>query len=201
MKAASFANTMSNKSLDVHNCPMPTDLKLPRLVIFLGDFTHAQKFASHILEESFHTRNPNERNSLMHLAFTTSLIVSYARPFGPNYELGNEDPSETEGGNKSCRRSRRSKSSLDSHVANVLRAPEELQLHDKVLELRDTAYGHSDAIAHLFNDTDYDGKGMKVKKYPYVPLTELETRNLKRIIAKWIAYLKAERSKLSIAVP
>ena len=46
------------------------------------DFKQAQRFARYILRRKLHdVRNPHAVAKLVHLAFNTSLIVAYCRPF------------------------------------------------------------------------------------------------------------------------
>jgi len=149
-------------------------IQLPRLNIYLSDFRQSQKFAVYILEKRLHNKK-TKLSKLVHEAFNTSLIVSYSRPF----KLSNEFSGQ-------------GKSSLQS-TAKVLN-DDEIKLHEKVIDMRDRAHGHSDARSHLFEGLDFNKLG--IMKYPFMPLSKLETENLKIMIEKWIAYLKEERSKL-----
>lgn len=151
-----------------------------RLNIFLSDFKQSYKFVVYILEKRLHNKK-SELSRLVHQAFNTSLIISYSRPFKLNKELLGQ-----------------SKSSLKQHVGEVLNE-DEIKLHEKVIDKRDTAYGHSDARAHLLEGLDYNdsnSKRIKLMKYPFAPLNETETQRLKIMIKKWITYVKGEQSKL-----
>jgi hypothetical protein len=56
--------------------------RLSRLNIFWVDFKQAQRFALFIVRRKLHTvKNPQAVAKLIHLAFNTSLIVAYSRPF------------------------------------------------------------------------------------------------------------------------
>lgn len=110
--------------------------KRTRLSISLGDFRQARRFASFILRRQLHTKTQTDYVQLLHLAFNTSLVVSYSRPFSSNRDL------------------HKARSSLKSLVLAVLTA-DEIALQEKVLEVRNTAYGHSDASSHLITQIDY----------------------------------------------
>lgn len=148
---------------------------LPRWFFDLGDFRQAHEFAGHILKRKWHRKKETPVKSLEHRAFNTSLIVAYARPFHNNKNLENEP-----------------RSSLRKQVAQVLNETE-IELHDRILRLRNTVYAHSDAIAHRVLNNDYR---------TFIPirvvenLSEPEVRLLKSMAKKWDDYLGVERSKL-----
>lgn len=156
---------------------MSNQLQGPRLSIFLGDFKQARRFAAFILRKKLHVKSPTDLRELTHLAFNTSLVISYSRPFSSNKDVD------------------KARSSLRDSVSTVL-AQDELPLHKKILGLRDTAYGHSDASSHLLPQVDYTGSGVKFMKYAFIPLDQEETRRLNAIIGKWITFLEAERIRL-----
>src|SRR2546426_539151 len=54
--------------------------RLPRLYIYLNDLRDARKFVAYILKKGLHDKK-TELKQLEHLAFNTSLIISYSRPF------------------------------------------------------------------------------------------------------------------------
>ena len=150
---------------------------LPRWCIDLEDFNQAREFATHILKRKWqHDHKESPVKSLEHRAFNTSLIVSYARPFHNNRNLHDEP-----------------KSSLRKHVAEVLNETE-IELHDRILSLRDTVYAHSDAKAHRVPNWDYV-RGFTPRRV-VENLSELDVRLLKRMAKKWIDYLRLERSEL-----
>ena len=73
--------------------------------------------------------NPQSGSGLVHLAFNTSLIISYSRPFHKNRE-GSGLPYAR----------------LTSDLADLNDA--ELAFHQRIIDKRDQAYAHSDAIEH-----------------------------------------------------
>jgi hypothetical protein len=150
---------------------------LPRWCIDLGDFRQAKEFAGHILKRKWQNEiNETPVQSLEHRAFNTSLIVSYARPFHNNMNFEDEP-----------------KSSLRKHVAEVLNE-NEIELHDRILRLRDTVYAHSDASAHRVSNAD---SALTIIPMRVVEnLSESEVRLLKCMTKKWSDYLGIERSKL-----
>ena len=157
---------------------MKNQLERPRLSISIGDFKQARTFASFIIQKRLHTKSQTEYVRLLHLAFDTSLIVAYSRPFSWNNDLAN------------------GKSSLRHLITTVL-TPDEVILHDKILGLRNTAYGHSDASSHLFSSNP----DFKLMKDAFTSLTLDETRRLSTILRKWIGCLEQERNQLKRPVP
>jgi hypothetical protein len=156
---------------------MKNELESTRLSISLGDFKQARKFVSLILRRQLHSKTRTDYVELLHLAFNTSLIISYSRPFSWNSDLHN------------------GRSSLKSLVPRVL-TPDEIALHNEILELRNTAYGHSDASSHLLPQIDYARSGLKLMIYAFTPLNYAQTRRLNTMLRKWIEYLEAERNRL-----
>lgn len=158
-----------------------TKTRRSRLNIFLGDFYEARRFADSILNRNLHKSNDHESMTrLKHLAFNTSLIVSYCRPFHksndqdgqPRVKLGDDD------------------------VATVLDA-QEADLHNSVFTKRDQAFAHSDSIAHEIQGWDYSGRTIMLYKFGREPLTKQETQTLSRMIRKWINHLEELRKDSS----
>jgi hypothetical protein len=150
---------------------------LPRWFIDLRDFQQAQAFALHILKRKWrHDKKEPPVASLEHQAFNTSLIVAYARPFHKNKNFKDEPDS-----------------SLRKDVAQVLNDAE-VELHNRILKLRDSVCAHSAAAAHRIPNWNY--------ALPFTPilpvenLSEADVRLLKSMTKKWIDRLKVERSKL-----
>ncbi len=153
--------------------------RLSRLNIFLVDFRQAHTFATYILKKKLHdVKGERAKSKLVHLAFNTSLIVSYSRPF-----------------HKSNERDGLSRVWLRDATNEVL-SDTEKSLHTKILKLRDQTFAHSDAVAHEIPGFDYSGKSVQFYKLAFAPLSKDETRTLKTILMKWIDYLEIERSVL-----
>jgi hypothetical protein len=153
------------------------EFRRSRLNIFLGDFYEARRFANYIVNRNLHKSNDRESmTGLKHLAFNTSLIVSYCRPFHgsndqdgkPRVKLGKTD------------------------VAAVLDARES-DLHNSIFDKRDRAFAHSDSIAHEIQGWDYSGRAVMLYKFGREPLTKQETQTLRRMIRKWIKHLEELR--------
>jgi hypothetical protein len=87
-------------------------------------------------------------------------------------------------------------SSLKSCAATVLTDSEDLNLHNKVLSLRLKVYAHSDGDSHLLTGFNYNGPGPKFTNDPFAMLDQWETRRLKSICDRWIAYLEEQRAAL-----
>ena len=107
------------------------------------------------------------------------MVVSYSRTFGPNRNFEGQGIS-----------------SLKKHVTDVL-TTEEVELHNRVIRLRDTAHAHSDARSHLLEGYDYN-KYMTLMQI-IEPLDKSSVEKLKIMIEKWFKYLEAERSRLKEA--
>jgi len=88
--------------------------------------------------------------------------------------------------------------SLRSHVADVLSGTENV-LHERVLDKRDQAFAHSDAIAHEFGGMDYTGRFMMFYKGAFDPLTKDETQMLRRMIKKWIDHVEKLRTEVRLS--
>jgi hypothetical protein len=147
---------------------------LPRWCIDLSDFRQAKEFAEHILKRKWQQDlDETPVQSLEHRAFNTSLIVSYARPFHNNKTLKDAP-----------------KSSLRKQAVEVLNEAE-IELHDRILRLRDTVVAHSDGRAlKVFSSGSLTF--MRVVEN----LSESEVRLLKSMSKKWIDYLGIEKSEL-----
>ncbi|HXD31566.1 MAG TPA: hypothetical protein VN643_10640 [Pyrinomonadaceae bacterium] len=169
---------MTDEEIDTSDIPPQSDAffaqakwRLPRLYIDRMDLLSAKKFANRILKKSWHDKNQTATRTLDHLAFNTSLIISYSRPFSRNRNFKNEPVS-----------------SLKKETGKVLNEAE-TELHNKILEMRDTAYAHSDASTRRL--------GNQHRFFLGVPnLSKPETVILEVIIGKWIEYLNKEIDNL-----
>lgn len=178
---------MTDKEINTSDIPPLDDAffaaaqwRLPRLYIYLNDFRQARRFADYILKRGLHNKKKTElaraRQELVHLAFNTSLIISYSRPFHFNKNFKGQP-----------------ESSLRKHACEVLNEAE-VEMHSRVLGMRDTAYAHSAARSHLFEGFDYRKSVALMRSVE--TLDKAETSTLKIMIKKWIGYLEIEKSKL-----
>jgi hypothetical protein len=93
-----------------------------RLHVSSLDLSSAKQYACHLLKKGWHSA-PYERRGSIYMqqsAFTTSLVVSYARPFSNSYGWP-QFPEEF-----------------------WQYSPQQNQLHQKLIELRDQVFAHSD---------------------------------------------------------
>lgn len=149
------------------------EIRASRLNIYLFDFRQARNFADYILNKRLHeVKDPQAKAKLVHLAFNTSLIVSYSRPF----HLSNEG--------EGLRRV-----SLRQQVSDVLDDTESV-LHARAIHKRDQALAHSDATAHEIEGINYSGRTVPFYKSAFDPLTRDETRVLRGMVRKWIKHLE-----------
>ena len=94
-----------------------------RLYVSAGDFSLAKQYAEHLLKKGWHAA-PYERRGTIYMqqsAFTTALIVSYARPFTKSKGWP-KFPQEFIAYDESAN-----------------------QLHKKIMDLRHQVYAHSDS--------------------------------------------------------
>jgi hypothetical protein len=144
---------------------------LPRARVDRIDLIRARRLAAHVLAELLAKRWSNRKENLAHDAFNIALIVSYAKPFSSNRDLEGQR-----------------EESLDRRVAiTEILNEEEVDLHKRVKELRNSHYAHSDAASILVKGFDYSREWSLMKKE--LNLTRDEVESLKKIIDKWIKYL------------
>lgn len=146
--------------------------KLNRLYISQSDLLIAQRFAKYILNKGL-TDKTDKESKLVLLAFNTSLIVSYIRPFSSNKEEGEKYSSP---------------SIFLTDVDKVLDNQEERRLHEQIRVSRNQEYAHSDFSAYslgsnivgLLNDPFFD------------LLTKDQVNMLATMIKKWLAHIDKE---------
>jgi hypothetical protein len=170
---------MTDDEIDMSDIPPLTDAffeharkVLPRIYIDRLDLIEARKFAAYILGKGW----PNKKEQLAHAAFNTALIISYARPFSMRKDL-----------------KRQGEFPLEKQVAGVLIEKEEIALHERIKEMRDESFAHSDARSHLFEGFDYSNHFSFFKLE--LPLSQPETSLLATMIQKWINYLDTQIAK------
>jgi hypothetical protein len=145
---------------------------LPRVRVDRIDLIRARNFAAHILKKGWSNKKP----SLVHDAFNIALIVSYVKPFSSRRNL--ED---------------RNESRLDEPLEIIdLLNEEERKLHDRVKELRNKSFAHSDASSVLIKGVDYSKDFCLMKAELNLARNEVEL--LKKMIDKWIKYLDEQIS-------
>src|SRR6267142_2594527 len=145
---------------------------LPRVRVDRIDLIRARNFAAHILKKDW----SNKKTSLVHDAFNIALIVSYVKPFSSRRDL-----------------EERNEFRLDEQVeiTNVLNE-EERRLHDRVKQLRNRSFAHSDARSVLIKGVDYSKDFCLMKME--LNLSRNEVESLKKMINKWIKYLDEQIS-------
>lgn len=180
---------MTDEEIDTSDIPPLDDdffarakWRLPRSYIDRNDFLQARKLAVYILNRKLHDKRKTEearaRQQLVHLAFNTSLVVSYSRPFHWNKNLKGEPDS-----------------SLRKCVGEVLSSAE-IQLHKKILKQRDTTYAHSAASSHRIENFDYTRHFALM--HVVENLTKSEIAMAQVISEKWIKYLDKVVSSIKL---
>lgn len=151
-------------------------LRPSRIDIILNDFRDAKRFAAHILDSKLHSKK-SARSQLIHRAFNTALVIAYARPFSATKESENARP----------------RILLGTDVVDAVLVTDEKVLHNAVITLRNTVFGHSDASAYEFPGFNYNSNLVRIYKSAKDPLSEESTRRLKTLSVKWLSYVKAQR--------
>jgi hypothetical protein len=140
---------------------------LPRVRVDRIDLIGARKFAVHILAKGW----SNKKSSLVHDAFNIALIVSYTKPFSIRRDLEGRDEFRP-----------------DERLENTdILNEEERTLHDRVKELRNKSFAHSDARSGLLKGFDYSKDTCFFRAELNLARDEVEL--LKKMIDKWIKYL------------
>jgi len=157
--------------------------RLSRLNLFLMDFRDAQKFVHYIIRRKLHTvKNDRAVATVVHLAFNTSLVVAYSRPFHKS--------------NDQIRDGKKVRVWLRDAVDSVIDTPADKALHNKVIKLRDATFAHSDSAAREIEGFNYEQNSILFYKAPVEVITREETQQLGKMIEKWIAHLEQQRSEM-----
>lgn len=169
---------MSEAEIDTSDIPLLDDAffaravkVLPRVRIDRLDLIHARKFAAYILARGW----SNKKANLAHDAFNIALIVSYVRPFISSQDLNGkrEEP-------------------LDRRIeAGLVLDKEEIALHNRVRNLRNKYYGHSDADSLLNQGMDYRKDLLSIFKAE-LNLSTDEVALLTKTIDKWLKHLNSQ---------
>ncbi|RVH23021.1 hypothetical protein [Sinorhizobium meliloti] len=124
-----------------------------KLRISCMDIAHALQCARFLIKKGWHSFEWERRGSiyLQQSAFTTSLIVSYARPFTPA----------------------RSLPGLPSRL--IKWTEEEKALHDKIMSLRNEVYAHSDGTSYSFQPWQSEDFATIIERWPHRRLSKDDT--------------------------
>ena len=154
--------------------PTPSGRLFKRLYISLQDLGTARQFAEYLLKKRWHYDAWEKRGSiyLQQSAFTTSLIVFYARPFTKSYGLP-EFPR-----------------------ALVTYGNEEEKLHQTILDLRHQVYAHSDSSRYQvtpFREREFISA---ILRAPFFKLERSRVLRLRRMITKLINATESEMGRV-----
>ena len=153
--------------------------ELERLIISQQDLLQAKSFAEFILSKNLHDRSTDwEEQKLIHLAFNTSLIVSYSRPFTGNRGI-----------------STGKQQSVGSKLLEVL-SKEEKRLHDNLTRSRHAEYAHSDLNSHNVSIYACENFAIPIGRNPFVPIEIEQIRQLIAIIDRLLTEISLRRSHL-----
>ena len=159
----------------MHSTPSARDRALyERLYVARDDLRHASSFAAHLLKKGWHF-DPWERRGSTYMqqsAYTTALVVTYARPF-----------TESRGWPKFPKRL----------------APyddEQKSLHRKILILRNEVYAHSDVARQQVRPYKILGSASAIVMQPSMKLTKKETEALMEMIQATASAIDARMAQL-----
>jgi hypothetical protein len=157
--------------------------RLSRLNLFLMDFRDAQKFARYFVRKKLHAvKNQQAVAKLVHLAFNTSLVAAYSRPFHKS--------------NDEIRDGKKVRVWLRDAIDLILDTEVDKALHDKIIKLRDETFAHSDSASREIEGFNYEGNTVLFYKAPVEVITREETRQLGKMIEKWIVHLDRQRFEM-----
>ena len=150
-----------------------------KLYVSRADFDLAEQYARFLLKKGWHSA-PYERRGSIYMqqtAFTTSLVVSYSRPFTKSFGWpkfpGYLMP-------------------YDDHM---------MQLHNKILRLRHQVYAHSDAGHYSICLWDHPGFQTEIVGAPFFQLDKSECEDLVKMISAIDKLLGSELLRLRKILP
>lgn len=136
------------------------DRRIERENIGAWDWAHAERYCRFYLEHALYDLSKTYHDEAR--AFTTAIVVTYSRPFSGNRARdGQRDPIDEE-----------YLQALDRHGC---------ALHERMLELRNTAFAHSDAAFHNVQIGDTERGGITTLSQD--PLVPLERRDVEGLVA------------------
>lgn len=139
-------------------CCSEVDAQIERENINSWDWAHAERYCQAYLEHDPHKFSKTYTDEAR--AFTTAIVVTYSRPFSGNRDReGQRDPINA------------------NYVAALEQAAREL--HDRIIDLRNSAFAHSDAKHHDVQIHDTASGGLTtLSRDPLVPLEKTEVEGL-----------------------
>lgn len=150
-----------------------------KLNVSLGDLQQARWYARHLLKKGWHVL-PWERRGAVYLhqsAYTTSLVISYQRPFSQS--------------------SMRAK--LPADIISDF-TEHEHALHADLKRRRDKIYAHSDNSEHVVNVCKLDGEIVDIELEPFRRLTKDELDLVEGMTTKLISKMNACKAALAAGI-
>ncbi|QTQ86084.1 hypothetical protein J8N08_22900 (plasmid) [Agrobacterium tumefaciens] len=142
--------------------------------ISVMDIAHSLQCARFLIKKGWHSNEWERRGSiyLQQSAFTTSLVVSYARPF------------TTARG-------------LPGLPARLIKwTDEERILHDRILRLRNEVYAHSDGVSYSFQPWQSEGLTTVIEMWPQRRLSKEDTLAFDAMAARILEALRERMRKI-----
>lgn len=150
--------------LDPRDKPLYDKLRISAM-----DIAHALGCAQFLIKKKWHSYEWERRGStyLQQSALTTSLVVSYARPFTKTRGLRDNLPSKL-----------------------IRRTAEERALHEKILKLRNEVYAHSDGALYSFQPWQSEGLSTVIERWPHRRLSKEDTLAFEMMAMRTIEALR-----------
>ncbi|MBO0134159.1 hypothetical protein [Agrobacterium burrii] len=142
--------------------------------ISIMDIAHALQCARFLIKKGWHSHEWERRGTiyLQQSAFTTSLVVSYARPFTPARGL----------------------SGLQARL--IKWTVEEKALHDRILTLRNEVYAHSDGASYSFQPWQAEGLTTVIEMWPQRRLSKEDTLAFEAMATRILAALRERMRRI-----
>ena len=147
-----------------------------KLYISQSDLAMADTFASQLLKNGWHFVLWETRRRwstyMKQAAFTSAFITAYARPFTKSYGWPR----------------------FPMNIVGFNAADQ--ALHDRIINLRDTVYAHSDSASHTVEPYRIDGYPSAIVGSPPLRLTHEELVHARKIISGLMQVINSELDRL-----
>jgi hypothetical protein len=153
---------------------------LRRVIISQFDLEQAAIFADRCIALA---EAASKENFLERQAWSTALVVSYARPFSRNLSAA------------------AATRQLNLGTIGVQLTSAERALHDRIIALRNTEIAHSDTDAHSTEITIRNGVAHPLSRATWHPLPPPDVRGLASLIEKLRRNLSAAHMRLQAQLP
>ena len=135
-----------------------TTSQIERENINAWDWTHAERYCRRYLERNLYEMGKTYLDDAR--AYTTAIVVSYSRPFSGNRDRSGE------------------RDAIDKKYVEAL-TKQNRTVHDRIVDLRNKVFAHSDASFHNVQIRDTECGGMTTFSHdPLIPLEKSDVECL-----------------------